>query len=278
MDWSYKAVLTAITVALLLWVARLFGRRLAGLLAGLPTVTGPALIWLGLEYGAGYAAEAAIGSISACLLCAVFAFAYERASRRFGIWLALAVSCIACVAVAPPLAGLDGKMILALLCAGAGAGFVYTAIPDALESARKARNPAGEIWLTALVSGAVSGAVAVTAPQSGPFWTGVLASPPLIAAVIAMHQHAHAGNASVRTFLRGYVAGLLGRAAFGAGFALLVTPFGVASAALLATAAGCAFTVVSLRWASLVALPDGRRSAPLRKHAVSGSGREPRSY
>ena len=44
MDWGYKAVLTAITVALVLLVAQALGRRLAGLLAGLPIVTAPALL------------------------------------------------------------------------------------------------------------------------------------------------------------------------------------------------------------------------------------------
>ena len=44
MDLGYRAMLTAPTVALLLTVRQLFGRRVAGLLAGLPTVTGPALL------------------------------------------------------------------------------------------------------------------------------------------------------------------------------------------------------------------------------------------
>lgn len=54
MDWGHKAVLTAAMVALLLIGGRAFGRRFAGALAGLPTVTGPALIWLAMEFGADY--------------------------------------------------------------------------------------------------------------------------------------------------------------------------------------------------------------------------------
>ena len=44
MDLGYRAMLTTPTVALLLTVRQLFGRRVAGLLAGLPTLTGPALL------------------------------------------------------------------------------------------------------------------------------------------------------------------------------------------------------------------------------------------
>ena len=105
----------------------------------------------------------------------------------------------------------------------------------------------GELFLTALVSGAISGAVAFSAPVVGPFWAGVLASPPLIAAIVAMREHIIVGHASVRRFLRGYVAGLMGRAVFGAGFALLLAPVGVTGAAVLAAAAGCAFTLAAMR-------------------------------
>lgn len=240
-------MVTAFTVALLLAVARYFGQRMAGMLAGLPTVTGPALIWLALDHGSAYAFDASIGSISACLPCAAFALAYERASRRYGTWIALALACAISLAVAPPLQQLAGKLLVALFCAVAGAVLVHRAMPDAREAAREACSPACEIILTAFVSGAVSGGVALAAPTAGPFWAGVLASPPLIAAVVAMHQHARSGHVSARTFLRGYVAGLLGRAVFAAGFALCLQ-IGVPTAALLATVAASGCTVVSLRW------------------------------
>ncbi len=247
MDWICKAVLTAATVALLLAVAQLFGRRFAGILAGLPTVTGPALIWLALEFGAGDAVEAAIGSVAACALCALFALVYERASRRAGIAVALMSSLAVSVLAAPPLRWLSADLPLALLIAAIASVVVHGAIPDTLDEAAPARRLPGEVVLTAVVSGLVSGAVALAAPQVGPFWSGVLASPPLIAAAVAMHQHAREDHASVRRFLRGYVGGLLGRAAFGAGFALLIAPLGVTAAALLATFAGCAATLVALR-------------------------------
>ena len=247
MDWGYKVALTATTVALLLTVGQLFGRRLAGILAGLPTVTGPALIWLALEFGTDYAVEAAIGSIAACTLCALFALAYERVSRRNGIAGALLSATVASVLLAPPLYWMHSGLMLTLVMAAVASFVVYAVMPEDRDGAEPVRRLRGELVLTALVSGAVSGAVALSAPTVGPFWAGVLASPPLIAAAVAMHQHAFAGPASVRRFLRGYVAGLQGRVVFGAGFALLITPFGVTRAALVATVAGCVFTVATLR-------------------------------
>lgn len=267
MDWAYKAALTATTVALLLTVAQLFGRRMAGILAGLPTVTGPALIWLALEYGSAYAVQAAIGSIAACALCALFALAYDRASRRSGVGVALALATGASLLVAAPLHWLCTGLALAMIVAGIAALAVFAAMPEGEEEAVPVTRLRGELVFTALASGIVSGAVALLAPTVGPFWAGVLASPPLIAAAVAIHQHLFTGHASVRRFLRGYVAGLLGRAAFGAGFALLIAPIGVTFASLVAGAAGCMLTTSALRF--FAALPARRTLAGILDSAVA---------
>ncbi len=241
MDWAYKAMLTATTVAMLLAVSQTFGRRLAGVLAGLPTVTGPALVWLALEHGAAYGAQAAIGSVVGCALCALFAFAYERAAQRFGVWLALAAAIAVSLVPAPGADKLAGQLAAATLVAGIMVLLIAAWMPE--RPAPKVKVMVrGEPWLTASVAGVVSGAVALLAPSVGPFWAGVLASPPLIAAAVAMRQHALGGADAAAPFLRGYVNGLLGRIAFGAVFALLMTALPVAPAAILAFVIGCLLT------------------------------------
>ena len=49
MDGLWKAAATALTVAVLMGLARGAGHRVAGLLAALPTTTAPALVWLRSE-------------------------------------------------------------------------------------------------------------------------------------------------------------------------------------------------------------------------------------
>jgi hypothetical protein len=216
MDWGYKAMLTATTVALLLTVAQLLGRRVAGVLAGLPTVTGPALLWLALENSASYAVEAAIGSVVGCALCALFAFVYERASRSSNTLVAIVLATAASAAAAPLGGMLNTGLLPALGAALAIVLALYLLMPaGAVESGRRGFGLRGEPFITASVAGLLSGAVALAAPQIGPFWAGLLASPPLIAGVIAMQQHAADGSPAAAAFLRGYVAGLVGRIGFG---------------------------------------------------------------
>jgi len=258
MDWGYKAVLTAAMVALLLISGRAFGRRFAGALAGLPTVTGPALIWLAMEFGTDYVVEAATGSIAACAACALFALVYERVSRRADAVVAMLLGSAASIAFAASLPWLPGGLLGALALAAASSWLVYRLIPDPRHEPAFNTPLRHEIGLTAAVAGTVSGAVALAAPQVGAFWAGVLASPPLIAAAVAMHQQVCDGQPAVRRFLRGYVAGLIGRAVFGICFALLVAPLGLLQATATAVLAGCAFTAATLHIV--------RRSAPLAAH------------
>jgi hypothetical protein len=253
MDWAYKAMLTAALVALLLTVSQLFGRRLAGVLAGLPTVTGPALVWLALEHGRHDAVQAAIGSVVGCALCALFALAYERVSRHRGVGAALLAAAVASLLPTPAVELLDGQLLLSVLVAAALVLASAAAMP-ARPAPRVAVIARGEPWLTAGVAGAVSGAVALAVPQLGPFWAGVLASPPLIAAAVAMRQHAIGGADAAAPFLRGYVSGLLGRIAFIAVFALLLQWLPLPAAAVLAFGFGCGLTWTTERSARLRAL------------------------
>lgn len=273
MDWAYKAALTATTVALLLLVAQRFDRRMAGLLAGLPTVTGPALLWLALEFGNEYVIQAAAGAVAASAMCAVFAWVYDCMSRRGSAVAALVAAVIASALAAVALRGTCTGVVVALALAAATCVLVVFVLQDDVESASSVRRLRGELALTALASGAVSGLVAASAMTVGPFWAGVLASPPLIAAAIAVHQQLFAGHASVRRFLRGYVAGLLGRAVFAAAFAALLTTFGASTAALLAAALGSLLSAAVMRWIARppVYTASARSIEPVRTGRASAS-------
>ena len=179
MDWGYKAVLTAMTVAAVLMMAQLFGRRLAGLVAGLPVITAPSLLWLALEQGGAYAAHCAIGSAAACGAGAIFALIYERAARRHGPLLTLTLALASGGAVALLLALLTAGSFglpLALLSACALGTFALRALPAAPAGAQPLRPLRGQLLLTAALAGVVSGVLALAAPWLGAFWAGLLAA------------------------------------------------------------------------------------------------------
>lgn len=242
MDWGYKAMLTAVTVALVLVLAQTIGRRLAGALAGLPVTTAPALLWIGMEQGPAFAAASAVGSIAACGVVAVFALAYERLSRRLGPAATLLASLAAAAFAALPGATLAGHPLRALLAAGTVCTLVLLLLPSGGPRAGQARRIRADIAVTAVVAGLTSAAVSVGASALGPFWAGLLASLPVIGAATLVAQHVRAPHEDIQRFLRGYVAGLLGKAVFASAFASAVVAIGAPLAMALALLVGATAT------------------------------------
>lgn len=110
------------------------------------------------------------------------------------------------------------------------------------------RRRALQSCIAACVSSPMSGTTALAAPEVGPFWAGVPASTPLIAAAVALALHVTApprGDGGVARFLRGYAAGLIGRRGSCALCAALLAPPGVIAAVLIATAIACMATLAT---------------------------------
>ncbi|MFO0433569.1 MAG: hypothetical protein ACK50G_03735 [bacterium] len=243
MDWGYKAVLTAMTVAAVLMMAQPFGRRLAGLVAGLPVITAPSLLWLALEQGGAYAAHCAIGSAAACGAGAIFALIYERAARRHGPLLTLTLALASGGAVALLLALLTAGSFglpLALLSACALGTFALRALPAAPAGAQPLRPLRGQLLLTAALAGVVSGVLALAAPWLGAFWAGLLAALPIISSAVLLHQHVTASHGDRQRFLQGYTTGQLGNAVFAGVFASAAASLGPSLAMAAALAVGLA--------------------------------------
>jgi hypothetical protein len=247
MDWGYKAMLTTVSVALVLLVAQTFGRRLAGLLAGLPIITAPALLWVASEHGAAFAARAAVGSIAACGLMALFALAYERASRRHGPALSLAVGIGTIALIGAPAAALAGHPLRALAFTLACCWLAARLLPVSSASAVPARRLRGEFLYTTIMAGLVSIVAAQVARAFGPYWAGVMAALPVISAAALVNQHLTATHEDIRRFLRGYVAGLSGKALFALTFAAAVVAVGATAALVLAAVVGLAASFCAIR-------------------------------
>jgi hypothetical protein len=246
MDWGYKAVLTAMTVAAVLMTAQLFGRRLAGLIAGLPVIAAPSLLWIAAEQGAAYAARCAVGSLAACGAAAVFALIYERVARRHGLLLSMGAALGGGGLVALVLALLtrgEHGLAIALLATTALCAAALLYLPDAPAVARPARRLRGELLLTATLAGAVSAVIALYSPLLGPFWSGLLASLPIISSAVLVQQHLTEPHADRRRFLRGYATGLVGKAAFATAFAAVAAQVGAALAMALAAVVGIAVSI-----------------------------------
>jgi hypothetical protein len=244
MDWWWKALLTTAVMLLVMTAARLCGRRVAGVLAGLPTITGPTLAWIALEHGPAFAVDAAVCSVAACAVLAMFALAYVHASRRFGAPGSLACGLLAALAALGPAQAASHGLATALALALGSAVLAWAALPAAGASRPLQAHSRRRQFLGASTVGGLTALVATVGPALGAFATGMLASLPLVSAAVAMAEQIASGHQASTEFLRGYVRGLFGKAAFGALFALLVMPAGIGPSLLFAAACAC---LLSLR-------------------------------
>lgn len=251
MDLALKAALTALVVSSVLVAARVFGDRMAGLLAGLPVSTVPALVWVGAEQGPVLAAQLAVGSVAGCGVVAVFALVYERSARHAAPWRALVAAlsamALAMLLIALPAHALGPSPSTTLLAVIAVCAIVLRFMPAPGAGIVRPTASRHRVVCTALLAGAVSAAVATCGLAVSPMLAGFLAALPIVCVATVTAEHSAGGALSVTRFLRGYIVSLMARAAFGSAFATLVLSSSLVPALLTSLALGCACCIVGNR-------------------------------
>lgn len=221
-------------------VARRFGPRIGGLIAGLPVVAGPILLVYALAHGRAFASGAAAGTLLGLLSATAFLVAYSRLGRYaswrvtlLASWLTFALATAVLSTFSIPVGA-----ALALAAAGVLAGFVALPHPSGAESAYAP--PLWDLPLRAACAAALVLTLAAVSGWLGPKLSGLLAPFPIVAAVLATFTHAQRGMDDVRRLARGLVAGFcaFGLFFFTASIALrtldIATSFALATVVALA--------------------------------------------
>ena len=88
------------TTPALIWASTLAARRwgpvIGGGLAGLPFISGPASLFIAVQYGTPFAASAAASSLLGAVASCCYCLAYAHSARRFGWAGSLALALLAC--------------------------------------------------------------------------------------------------------------------------------------------------------------------------------------
>jgi hypothetical protein len=223
-----KLILTPLLVASTSVAGRRWGPALSGWLVALPLTSGPIALFIALEAGTDVARQAAGGSLLGASAQVAFAAAYVLASRRLGWSLSLLIAALAFFAVAfvvPPMLPVltYGLLLAAVALFLATLGRRQTAGRGTLSP------PAWDIPARVVVATALVLAISSLAPVIGGRFSGILATFPVYAAVLATFAHVTRGPGEASDVLRGLATGLLG---FGAFFLALGYLLGVTGIAL----------------------------------------------
>ncbi len=182
-----KLVVTPLIVIAASLAARRWGDAVAGWMVGLPLTSGPVSVFLALERGPEFAAQAANGSLAGVLAQAAFCFAYGIFARR-GPAASLAAATVAYAMSAAALIPLGLPSVPLFLLAVAALTLVIRIMPREAAVSLKVAD-ARETLVRAAVTTALVVFVTMAASALGPEVSGVAASFPLIGASIAAFAH-----------------------------------------------------------------------------------------
>jgi hypothetical protein len=222
----FKLTVTPLLIIGATLLQRRFGGAIGGMIVGLPVTSAPLSIFLALQHGSAFAAAAAVGTVLGLIGTAVFCLAYARAARGLRWPLALAFACLASgLAFAllqrlpqrPDVAAALAFPALLGIAVGMGRAGAVPALPHVWWDL-----PTRAAFALAAVLG-----ITAAAPFLGPTWSGMLATLPILSAVMGGFTHRHAGAEAARALLRGVVVGSLGAAAFNLVVALALAPWGM---------------------------------------------------
>jgi hypothetical protein len=242
-----KLTLAPGLVAATTLAGRRWGPRVAGWLGGLPVVVGPILLALSLEHGRHFATLAAEGALVSLLSLTLFILAYGWCARWMGWLPAAAIGWAAFGASTLVLDHIDiaNGPALALVCLSFAAA-AWLLPRDPAEGTPG--TPRYDLLLRAGATAALVLALTGLAGVLGPRLSGLLASFPVLATVLAAFTQAQEGPAAAAQLLRGFATGLVAFAVFCFVVAELLADHGVVVTFLVGSAA--ALTTHALSFAA----------------------------
>ena len=224
----------------------------------LPLTSGPVALFLVLEHGPTFAAGASLGSMAGALAQGVFCLGYAALAGR-GWPLAFAGGTAAFAATGALLQRLALPLGPLAVVVGLGLAVALLAMPRGEETTRPTPPPPWDIPARMVVATSLVLSLTAAAATLGPRLSGLLATFPVYAGILAVFAHGQNGPGPATRALRGLLAGLFSFAAFFAVLAAVIERAGMVwgfAAALAAT------VVLQLAALWLVREPGARPRIP----------------
>ena len=223
----------------LIWGATLAARRwgpvVGGGRAGLPFISGPASLFIAIQYGTFFAAKAASASLLGIVASCCYCLAYAHSARRFGWGPSLCIALAAFFAVAMFLTNIPCSLpVAAALGLGVPAGCLRL-LPDIPGSVDMRRvQPPWCLPVQMLCGGLSVLLLTELAGIVGEQWSGILLTFPVISSILTPFAQVSFGARAAVMTIRGLLAGFIGAACFILIIAAGLERLGIAAGYILA--------------------------------------------
>lgn len=249
-----KLILVPVLIGLVSAIGRRWGPGVSGLVVGLPWTSGPVLLFLSLERGPPFAAEAAVGILGGVASVVAFCVAYSWGALSMG-WVRTSLAGVAAyLAVTVALLGASLPLAASFAMVTIVLVIGLRSLPRGLERSAASPPAAWDIPLRMASATVIVLALTGLAEALGPRLAGLLAPFPVYAGVLAVFAHRESGRWGAVETLGGVIRGSFSFAVF-----FLVAGIGLESLGL-----GGAFIAASVSAVGLhVVLLESFRAATL---------------
>lgn len=219
---ALKLFLVPAFLALVSLAGKRWGPGVAGWLAGFPIVAGPILLFLALEKGPVFAAQAATLSLSAVFASVAFSLAYSWTCLHKGWLLSTAAGLCAWLFAALALSRIPLTPFVALGIALATLLIAPRFFPHVERAVSSNALPRKELLLRMTAGAVLTLAVTSLSSSIGASWSGLLAVFPILGIVLAVFSHTAHGAPFVVPLLKAMAGGLFSFLTFCLALALLL--------------------------------------------------------
>jgi len=188
---------------------RRYGAAVAGLILGLPIVSGPISVFVALEQGVEFARTAASGTLLGLIALATYCLTYGHAARRFAWPGALACGLLATAAMVWFLESLEVPAPAVIWVTGPAIAAAILLCPKPGPALLRLPPPWWDLPARIAVSTTFMMLVTLFAPAIGPTMTGMAATFPVMLSVMAPFTHRVEGQSAVIAMMRGCIEGLV---------------------------------------------------------------------
>jgi hypothetical protein len=241
----FKIILAPVLIALVSLAGRKWGPSVAGWLLGLPLNSAPILLFLTLEQGPRFAADAAVGTLLGILAWAAFCMTYAFCCTRTSWWWSTLIGWAAYFAAALlllPVHLVVGWVFVLVALALIG---ILRLFPKAPQGLLPSDQPKPDLWIRMTTASIMVVTLTKLAGILGPARSGILSAFPAYTTIVAVFSHRQ-GSASAIQALNGVAIGLYTAAVFLVVLSLSLTRLSAAVSFALASGAALAVQMASL--------------------------------
>lgn len=223
-----KITLMPSLIGLVTLASRRWGVKVGGWLAGMPVVAGPISLFLAIEQGPDFAANAMTGTTLALVGLVGYIRTYVYLVVRYPWWLCTLAGYATYLLVAWIFLGVSMYIFKAFLLVVVVILLAISTVPNLRQSRRLVVQPKFDLPLRMGVATLFVIALTQAAQWLGPAWSGVLTPFPIITSILAIFTHQQQGRRGCIRIMRGLLIGMFGFASAALVIGLMLQHFPLA--------------------------------------------------